>query len=142
MTRIEFLGNVNDWPELIEFCNDMGCRYCDDVYFEKDIHSGYDYYRCDNLGNWEGLDDFDFADYKNDVLGWMDGNAYWDDFDEEPMENCDNEVVEAEDFSVAELIAMCSASLAAIQQENMRRIQKDDEQFKRCVNLNIPKVLK
>ena len=34
MTRNEFLDNVNDWYDLIDFCNDMGCEYCEDVYSE------------------------------------------------------------------------------------------------------------
>lgn len=180
MTRNEFLDNVNDWYELIEFCNDMGCSYCDDVYSEEsmnedinecladwaceytwqellskldDIPSGYDYYRCDDYGDWEGLDDSDFDEYKDDILEWMDNNAYWDEdegeneydddcFDDEPMEDCDDEVAEEEDFSATELIGMCSAAFAVIQQESLQRIQKEEEQFNNFVNLNIPKVLK
>ena len=135
MTRNEFLDTVNDWYELIEFCNDVGCSYCDDVYSEEsmnddinerltdwaqectwqelysrldDIPSGYDYYRCNDYGGWESLDDSDFDDYKDDVLEWMDNNL----------------------------------SLIHIQQESLQRIQKEEERFNNFVNLNIPKVLK
>ena len=121
MTRNEFLDTVNDWYELIEFCNDVGCSYCDDVYSEEsmnddinerltdwaqectwqelysrldDIPSGYDYYRCNDYGDWESLD------------------------------------------------GMCSAAFAVIQQESLQRIQKEEERFNNFVNLNIPKVLK
>lgn len=38
MTRNEFLDTVNDWYELIEFCNDVGCSYCDDVYSEESMN--------------------------------------------------------------------------------------------------------
>lgn len=181
MTRNEFLDSVNVWYELIEFCNDVGCSYCDDVYSEEsmnediderladwaceytwqelhskldDIPSGYDYYRCDDYGDWEGLGDSDFDDYKDDVLEWMDNNGYWDEDDdddfededvfdeEESTDECDEESVEDEDFSAAELIGMCSAAFAVIQQESLQRIQKEEERFNSFVNLNIPKVLK
>lgn len=180
MTRNEFLDTVNDWYELIEFCNDVGCSYCDDVYSEEsmnddinerltdwaqectwqelysrldDIPSGYDYYRCNDYGDWESLDDSDFDDYKDDVLEWMDNNGYWDEDDddfededvfdeEESTAECDEESVEDEDFSAAELIGMCSAAFAVIQQESLQRIQKEEERFNNFVNLNISKVLK
>ena len=31
MTRQQFIDEVNDWWELIDFCNEEGCSYCDDV---------------------------------------------------------------------------------------------------------------
>ena len=83
----------------------------------------------------------------------MDNNGYWDEDDddfededvfdeEESTDECDEESVEDEDFSAAELIGMCSAAFAVIQQESLQRIQKEEERFNNFVNLNIPKVLK
>lgn len=48
MTRNEFLDNVNDWYELIEFCNDMGCSYCDDVYSEESMNDDIN----ERLADW------------------------------------------------------------------------------------------
>ena len=62
--------------------------------------------------------------------------------EEESTAECDEESVEDEDFSAAELIGMCSAAFAVIQQESLQRIQKEEERFNNFVNLNIPKVLK
>ena len=112
MTRQEFIDNIHYWSELIEFCSDNGCNYCEDIYDsdawndyvnddvaemarhdgwrdilgvlqEYDELSGYDYYRRNDYGEWIGLDDDDFESYKDDVCGWMDNNDYWDEEDEE-----------------------------------------------------------
>lgn len=112
MTRQEFIDNIHYWSELIEFCSDNGCDYCEDIYDSEtwndyvdddvaemagndgwrvildvlqgyDELSGYDYYRRNDYGEWIGLDDDDFESYKDDVCGWMDNNDYWDEEDEE-----------------------------------------------------------
>lgn len=112
MTRQEFINNIHYWSELIEFCSDNGCNYCEDIYDSdawndyvnddvaemarndgwRDIFGvlqvydelyGYDYYRRNDYGEWIGLDGDDFESYKNDVCGWMDDNDYWDEEDEE-----------------------------------------------------------
>lgn len=112
MTRQEFIDNIHYWSELIEFCSDNGCDYCEDIYSSDawndyvdddvaemagndgwrvildvlqgyDELSGYDYYRRNDYGEWIGLDDDDFESYKDDVCGWMDDNDYWDEEDEE-----------------------------------------------------------
>ena len=110
MTRNEFLESVVYWSELIDFCNDVGCSYCEDIFDEDgmndyinerlidwaredswqdlharldDIPSGYDYYLLDDYGEWQGLGDSDFDSYKDDVLEWMDSNGYWDEDDDE-----------------------------------------------------------
>lgn len=111
MTRQEFINNVTEWSELIEFCNDMDCSYCDDVVSEDDlgerirddyiefghqyswteirgwldnIVDGYDYYVRQGSFEYVYLDDEgDFDEYKNDVIGWMDDNGLWDeDYDD------------------------------------------------------------
>lgn len=124
-----------------------------DVYeWLDEIETGYDYYREDDYGDFVGLDDSEFDSYKDDVLSWMDINGYWDDEElededdeieesaSEPIE--EEEAVEEEDFSAAELIGMCSVAFAAIQQENMKKIQEDRRMFDEYVDINMPKVLK
>ena len=112
MTRREFINDVQYWSDLLDFCSDEGCDYCEDVYSsdqwndwiddnmydwarnngwreilrilqDYDELTGYDYYRKDEYGDWYGLDDNDFESYKNDVLEYMDDNDYWDEEEEE-----------------------------------------------------------
>lgn len=99
-----------------------------------DIRTGYEYYRCDGSFDYVGLDDSDFEDYKSRVQEWMDENECWepeedeenDDFDPDEVDffspglESDEEPesseppVEAEDFTVSELMTMCSVDLVAI----------------------------
>lgn len=112
MTRQQFLDDVCDWSDLIAFCYEMGCDYCEDVYDseqrdefiednlvdmanhcswrsllnilqEMEDDSGYSYYHMDYNNDFVHLDDSDFESYKNDVCDWMDNNNYWDDDEEE-----------------------------------------------------------
>ena len=112
MTRQEFIDDIYYWSELIDFCSDNGCDYCEDIYDSEtwndyvdddvaemainygwrdilsalqgyDEISGYDYYRRNDYGEWIGLDHDDFEALKDDVCGWMDDNDYWDEEDEE-----------------------------------------------------------
>lgn len=99
--------------------------------FLSDIPTGYEYYRCDGTFDYVGLDESDFEDYKSRVLDWMDEDSLWDaeEEDEDEGDFDPNEVdffspgpesepeeppVEEEDFSVSELMCMCSAELVAI----------------------------
>lgn len=116
MTRQEFIDNVTTWYELIDFCYNVNCDYCNDVYSVdsrddcinedlvdmaqnaydwqellevlQNIPTGYDYYIRDDYGEWSGTDDGDytFDDYKDDVLEWMDINDCWNGGDEEVEE--------------------------------------------------------
>lgn len=100
----------------------------------SEIPRGYNYYRCDGSFDYVGLDDSDFEDYKSRVGDWMD-DGYWElEEDDEDEDNFDpNEVlepeespVEDEDFSVSELMCMCSAKLATIRQVADRQKMKSD----------------
>lgn len=99
--------------------------------FLSDIPTGYEYYRCDGTFDYVGLDESDFEDYKSRVLDWMDEDSLWDaeEEDEDEGDFDPNEVdffspgpepepeeppVEEEDFSVSELMCMCSAELVTI----------------------------
>ena len=102
MTRNEFIDNITEWYELKDFCSDFDCDVCEDIYddddyddsVEEDIRdaiadygwrdirdflgnlpSGYYYYRRNSAFDYDGLDDDDFEDYKEDVLEWGDDSG-------------------------------------------------------------------
>lgn len=161
MTRQQFIEEVADWYELIDFCNDEGCGYCDDVYSEEsqddyineqlvdmarnadswselldalnDIITGYDYYRRDDYGEWYGLDDYEFNEYKDDVLGWGDDNDIWEEEEEEePLPDEDDEdddFVVDEPMSIGELMGVCSSQLQQIGTDKQAKEAADDEAF-------------
>lgn len=124
MTRQEFLDSVNDFGDLIDFCSDEGCDYCENIYYEDsfddlvndcvsgwardmgwrdlrdrldDIPSGYDWY--DTSDEWRGLDDDDFRAYKDDVLEWGDDHDIWDvpDEDDEEIDDFEDDGIFEED---------------------------------------------
>ena len=180
MTANEFLENVNDYYDLKDFCSDVGCEYCDDIVDEdtmdedieyaldeyrrdynwkeirdllSEIPPGYDWYRCNSSFDYDGLDDSDFDDSKDEVYDWAFNNGYFD--DEEPEEDeYNDEVIEDdfyeepvedpvadEDFSVADLMGMCSVTLVTIQTDNLRRLQEEAAAFNRLIDVNTPKVI-
>ena len=109
---------------------DYGWRRLRD--FLSDIPADYNYYRCDGTFDYVGLDDGDFEDYKHRVLDWMDADSLWDAEDDDGGEDFPGESedvleesaaspVEEEDFSVSELMRMCSAELVAIRQVMTQR---------------------
>ena len=170
MTRQEFIDDITQWWELIDFCDENDCDFCSDIYSDDErdeivnenllewarteiwqdlynrldeITTGYSYYRADEHGGWDGLDDYDFDEIKDDVLNWGDENDVWDEEDEDPEEEffieCNTPVyasldsetpLEPEDFSVEEFF--CSADC-------LTAIQKSTEDPSR--NSNIPKPL-
>lgn len=120
----------------------------------RSIPSGYDYYRQNGLFDWDGMDDdADFQDYKDSVLEWMDNGEYWeDDEDDESYyeDDSDNKYedeqeetvpVEEEDFTVGDLIGMCSVKFVAIQHDNLRHEEESNAAFRQYVGANVPKVL-
>ena len=161
MTRGDFIANVDYFGELIAFCCDYGCTYCDDVFSDdsrddyineilvdmaadvsgwrnlrdilSDIPTGYDWYRRDDWGEWDTLDDDDFESYKNDVLEWADSAAVWeDDEDEEEAlfdEDEDDFFVNEEPISVGELMTVCSSQLQSIGDKAKAEEAANDEAF-------------
>lgn len=162
MTRQQFIDEVNDWWELIDFCNDEGCSYCEDVYSEEsrddyineelvdmarnadswaslrdnlnDIDTDYDYYRCTDYGDWEGLGDYEFRDYKEDVLEWADEQDIWEDDEEEPLpedveDDNGTDFVADEPISIGELMGVCSSQLQQIGTDKKAETAADDEAF-------------
>ena len=112
MTRREFIEEVNDFDDLTRFCWNNDCYICEyvrdgeqfDDYIWESIHD-WDY-GWETLRDWlDGLpsvdrwdyvdtedecrvlDDDDFEDYKRQVEEWMTENDYWDNDDEEEVED-------------------------------------------------------
>lgn len=144
--------DIIDEDELDEYVDsdisntDYGWRRIRD--FLDEIPTGYDYYRYDGTFDYVGLDAADFEDYKNRVLDWMDSDDLWEpeegedegeDFDpdydffspgeEEPKTDEPEEPpVEEEDFSVSDLMCMCSAELVTIRQVmEQRNVEPDND---------------
>lgn len=164
MTRAEFYENVTTWWDLKNFCSDEQCDICDDIYDEEgrddyindclmdwarndswtellsrleDIPTGYDYYRYDDYGEWEGLVDGDFDEIRDEVAEWMDDNGYWDDDeeeaddeDEEPIDDEEEEPpVEDEDCSLGELFAASATRVQSIAEEELAKAREEELAF-------------
>lgn len=160
MTRQEFIDDVTSWWELLDFCNEEFCDYCDDIYSSdarddeineydlddwarnytwrqlldilSELDDGYEYYRKDEYGEWESLSDYDFDNYKDDVLRWADDNdVFEDDEEEDPADygiedddELDDEVVE-EPMSMFELFSDCQDKYQKISEDE----ERTDEEF-------------
>ena len=116
MTREEFLDNVNDWDELLDFCYDNDIYTCEDIHTDaqkdeyiednlvewartntwKELYNILDdipdegsWYVINDYGDiWEATDD-DFEDYKQRTLEKCDDGELFD--EEEPYEEDDIE---------------------------------------------------
>lgn len=110
MKRDDFIEDINDFYDLLEFCRDNECYECDDIYDEdcmsdyvneqietwisqmswtelRDkldaIDTSYSYFILDEYGDFQGADDNDFQIYKDMVLDWADNQDLWEDEDDE-----------------------------------------------------------
>lgn len=160
MTRQEFIDDVTSWWELLDFCEEESCDYCDNIYSSdarddeineyelddwarnytwrqllnilSDLDDDYEYYRKDEYGEWESLDDYDFDNYKDDVLRWADDNdVFEDDEEEDPADygiededELDDEIVE-EPMSMFELFSDCQDKYQKISEDE----ERTDEEF-------------
>lgn len=149
MTRQEFLDNCNDWWELLEVCRDYDLNACEYVYDDDDLEeyvdewvrdnctdygwrdirdklydipTGYDFYYIDSeygLSEINGLDGYDFTNYKDAVLEEMDDDDLWDEDEdeEEPLPYTppvDTTPVPDEPLSMDELISASQAQISVI----------------------------
>ena len=130
MTRSEFEDNVNTWWELIDFCREIDCDVCDDIYDEDYAYDRindsaqdwiredgweyaadklseipreceYYYYNYDN-GNYEEADDYLFDDFKDRVLNYCDRYDEWDEVEEEDSVE-EEEPIKAEEDNEEEI---------------------------------------
>lgn len=146
MTRNEFIEDVTTWYDLRSFCDDNRLYdFFEDIYSEEerdeviderlddyardytwydlrdwlsDIPTGYDYYKCNGVLDWEPLDRSDFEDIKDSVIDRMDQDYAWDDEEDDEFIEDENEddtipIIEddaypEEDISIEDLISVCS----------------------------------
>lgn len=158
MTRQEFINNIHSWGDLILFCIEAGCYECDEIYTYEDmcdninrnlvgiaseseswqdllnclesINTSYEYYLRDDWGDWVGLDERDFEEYKNSVLIWGDDDDYWDNQhpDEEEYDEDEEEFVADNDVVLETFFAQSSDDLKKIMsdiEENKRKADAD-----------------
>ena len=136
MTRNDFLNNVTEWWELLDFCSDEGCYICEDIidsdqldeYVEEDIRdtnyswrdirdslseipTGYGYYRMNGSFDYDGMDENDFDSYKDDVREWGD-------------------------------MGFCGVVLLDIRREEAAERAREDEAFNQLINTNRPRILR
>lgn len=155
MTRSEFLENVDTWGDLLSFCSDECCGYCEDIYYEDDrdeyidneisdwtsgwedlynyldcIPTGYDFYQLCN-GEWYGADDSMFDDYKTEVLEWGDNHDVWDEEDEEEDfdEDGEDDVEFEEGCSLKELFDTSKSELKTMEQSARQRQAEIENNF-------------
>ena len=172
MTRNEFIDNVNDFDALMEVCNDWGyeldlytsgdydseveddvsnrdCSWDDLRDYLNDLPYGYEYYRRNGWLDYDGMDDDEFQDYKDEVEEWMADNGYFDEEDEEDEDVADDyieddeeddadegEPVADEDFGVDDLIGMCGVAFFAIRKQEESEAREQDAQFAKLTSLN------
>lgn len=117
MTRREFEDEVTTWWELQDFCEEIRCNIMDGLidgdsrsaYIDEELvdlarnntwtdllsilqryedESGYEYYLYDEYyGEYRGISDYDFDDYKQQVMEWADQNDAWEpEEEEEPVD--------------------------------------------------------
>lgn len=110
MTRDEFIEGINDWYDLIEFCDDNGCHVCEDVFSKESLDEYVDermvewarevdsweeladvldrlprydgYFVKDEYEDFSELGENDLDSYKYDVLTWADEEGVFDDEEE------------------------------------------------------------
>ena len=171
MTRDEFEENVNDFSELIDFCNHEGCEICSEVYdsyardYDIEEHlaewvrndgwrevlaslkshedeGDYDYYICDDYGDFTGATEADFQEYKNNVRDWMDEGGYWDTDEEDeedeeyedepyvaPVDPFDAIPTEREDCTFMEMFSECADSFRTIAHRAAQAQREEDASF-------------
>lgn len=121
MRRDEFIDNVTSWYELVDFCQEEGLSFCDELYGEdsfnewiednlvswahdyswQDLMSmlegydsicGADYYIWDDYsGGYRRAEDSDFDEIKDNVIEFMDSDGRWDDDYEEEEEESEQD---------------------------------------------------
>lgn len=103
----------------------------------SEIPTGYNCYRRNDRFDWDALGNDDFEEYKDSVIEWMDDGGHWDEDDEDEEVDFFAAVAEVsgegeqeqtpnEDFTVGDLIGMCSMAFATIQ-KNCSDLKDEDD---------------
>lgn len=153
--QCECCDDIYDEYEMDEEIDSDVHNYCRDYSWQElrdmlwNIPQGCDYYRKLAPFNCEGVDEM-FEYYKSDVSSWADDNEIWDEeaaedeecgeLDTTEEDSFPDDTTEDEDFSVGDLIDMCSTAFTEIQNDNMHKVQEENEIFKHFVDqLNVLK---
>ena len=164
MTRQDFIEEVSNFSELIDFCSENGCSELGDVYDEdtyneiinqdivqwareedwKSLYNildslpdGFEYYSCE-YGEWTGLGWDDFHYYKENVLEWADRNGVFDEEEEpepEPEEDDEEYDGSAEDEDISLLDMMCDE---APRHEEESKEEEHEEYDIEWSNIEVP----
>lgn len=163
MTRQQFEEDVNTWYDLMDFCNENDLDDLCDVYDGEtmselieealveevryrgwrdirdmldSIDDGYDFYLARGGLEFEGLTDYDFDNYKDDVMESAERNDVFEDDEEEEEEVeelAEDEIVESpaeeEAFGLADFVLMVSEQVATAQQEKEREAKLEEAAF-------------
>lgn len=128
MTRQEFIDDVLDFQQLVDFASEFGYEF-DDAYSEESyddvindeltendqgwqdvkdwlnsLPDGYDFYIRDRWGDWEGRSSDDIDDLKEEFLNWADddGGVFDEEYEEEEAEEEEAEEEELEEEETEE----------------------------------------
>lgn len=163
MTRNEFIEDVTTWSQLIEICCDYESDVCEDIVSYDAMSAGIeselrdmvesgeyswtyirdalncidehsDYYRRDYTLEYAPMNEYDnFDAYKREFASWMDDNEYWDEEQQEEEEQLDDQPVDDEDFSIGELMEMCSTQFFNIQRTAVQQAERNNEELKQWI---------
>ena len=123
MTRQEFIDDVLDFQQLVDFASEFGYEFdesYDDVINDEltendqgwqdvkdwlnSLPDGYDFYIRDRWGDWEGRSSDDIDDLKEEFLNWADddGGVFDEEYEEEEAEEEEAEEEELEEEETEE----------------------------------------
>lgn len=163
MTRQEFLDEITDWGDLLNWCSDHRCYICENIYDDEQrdyyiddqlvdmarINSWQDlrdelnnldtnnYYWSNEDGDWRGVDD-EFDDYRDDVLNWAEENGEIDDEmgEEALIEEDDNDNDEFGVDTAETLDSFLEAGVAALKEIALEE-KENDGKFEEYLNAAI-----
>lgn len=158
MTKREFIDDINDFYDLIDFCNQHGCYECEDIVdddeyddmVDDDLHesagddswrqirdwladlpTGYDFYLRRGMFDFVGID-YEFEEYKSRVLDWADSEGVWDDDEEEEDDEEDDDDdldFEESDISMEDMMKAGFAQASAILAQDAAKSQMQARAF-------------
>jgi len=160
MTKDQFYDDINDFDQLYEFCEDVGCPlnedwvndlkravdndfpdahgrwYYDDIRDKlNDIDEGGEWYRHVGTLEFECIDE-EFYSYRDDVAEWCEANYVFNDPDEEEEEPEEDPVPEIPAVPPEDLSGYFdSGATMDLTSEVVQKIQKTEEQKREAARL-------
>lgn len=158
MTKTYFRDYIDEFDDLVRFCNEVGCPVCEDLtdnlneavdddfptahsrwYWKdirdklNDIDSGWDWYRHEDTLEFIPVDD-EFDAYKADVEEWCEENDVFDPEDDEEEEEEEEEEEAYPDEPTEDLSGLCEVpeefcSLSEDAIAGFLNLRKQQEEF-------------